>query len=207
MSRFVVCAGTQFLLGLTTYVMYFTSSCLLLEMTTGKYATIVSNINLYMYVAGELIVLLVAYLTRDWNTLNVVMSVYSCVLVIAVAVVLPESPRFLAEKKRFAEAAKILSRVGRINGKLRKGHTLTDTELIAKLKTVPMVTVDSARVNVEGRKENDPLLEIYSSVTQPTYEAVKVAEERAAPVSALKFLMNPGSNLIKTIFFCFIWIA
>ena len=54
-SKYLAYVISQFILGFTSYVLYVTSYVLLLEITSSKFSTIVSNINLYMYVVGDFI--------------------------------------------------------------------------------------------------------------------------------------------------------
>lgn len=63
-TKFFIYCVLQLLLGFTSYSLYVTSYVLLLEMTTSKYSTIVSNFNLYMYVLGELFALSLGYFAR-----------------------------------------------------------------------------------------------------------------------------------------------
>lgn len=68
--QFVVYSLSQIVLGVCGNGIFAVSYILLIELTTSEYSTIVSNINLYMYVFGELIIVLVAYFARDWHIIN-----------------------------------------------------------------------------------------------------------------------------------------
>ena len=95
---------SQFLIGFTSYVLYVTSYVLLLEITTTKNSTIVSNVNLYLFVVGELLALLIGYVLRNWHWINYFLTFYSILIVLMVALVLPESPRYLVTLKKYRKA-------------------------------------------------------------------------------------------------------
>jgi hypothetical protein len=51
-----------------------------MEFTTEHYRTKIANVNSYIYVLGELIVLVVYYLSKNWQVLNWFIGIYSLVL-------------------------------------------------------------------------------------------------------------------------------
>lgn len=108
---------SQFLLGVLGTSLYSASFVLLIESTTSEYNTLVSNINLYFYSVGELVVAIVAYFWRDWHILNWFMGLYGIVIVIILILLLPESPRFLVANKRYDEAYLVLKQISKYNGK------------------------------------------------------------------------------------------
>lgn len=68
--RYFIYCVAQFLIGLFANAIYSTLCMLLLEMTTSKYSTIANNCNLYMFVFGEVVILVLAYFLRDWHLIN-----------------------------------------------------------------------------------------------------------------------------------------
>ena len=121
--QYVIFSVSQFLCGIISNCLYCTAYVLLLEITTDKYHTIVSNINLYFFVIGELIVLLAYYLTRSWYWLAWIISIYSVLFAIIAYIMLPESPRWLIIQKRYDDAVAVLNKAARINGSDKRFET------------------------------------------------------------------------------------
>ena len=71
-TRYSIFSLSQLIIGACSNTIYSTLFILLLEFTTAKYSTHITNVNLYMYVLGELIILVIAYFTRNWHTINLV---------------------------------------------------------------------------------------------------------------------------------------
>lgn len=92
-SRILINYIVQFLCGISAFSMYSSSYVLLIELTTDKYHTLFSNINIYFFVFGELLVLIVYYLSRSWQVANWFICFFSLALTIILALFLPESPR------------------------------------------------------------------------------------------------------------------
>ncbi len=118
--KYIIFSVSQFLCGIISNCLYCTVYVLLLEVTTDKYHTIMSNINLYFFVFGELVVLLSYYLTRNWYLLAWIISLYSVIFAVLTFFTLPESPRWLVAQKRYDEAIVVLNKIGRINGSKRR---------------------------------------------------------------------------------------
>ena len=68
--RYVVFSLSQLVIGACANTIYSTLFILLLEFTTTKYSTHITNVYLYMYVLGELAVLVMAYFSRNWHIIN-----------------------------------------------------------------------------------------------------------------------------------------
>ena len=75
--------------------LYCVAFILVIEVTTQKYTTIVSNLFLYMYVLGEIFALIIAFFGRDWHITNWTLVIYSAVTLAVIGFFIPESPRFL----------------------------------------------------------------------------------------------------------------
>lgn len=60
----------QIVVGICGNAIFAVTYILLIELTTSKYSTLVSNFNLHMFVIGELIIAGVAYFARDWHIIN-----------------------------------------------------------------------------------------------------------------------------------------
>lgn len=76
-AKYAIYSGAQFLIGFLVNCLYCTAYVLLMEFTTERYRTKIANLNSYIYVLGELIVLAVYYVSRDWHVLNWFVGLYS----------------------------------------------------------------------------------------------------------------------------------
>jgi MFS family permease len=186
-SKYVIYFISQFLIGFTSYVLYVTSYVLLLEITTTKNSTIVSNVNLYLFVVGELLALLIGYVLRNWHWINYFLTFYSILIVLMVALVLPESPRYLVTLKKYRKAYKILKRIAKVNGTSQK--LLNENEMIRIFKSSV-----SSNNNIE-QEENNPLNEQFNDI------------EKEKDSTLIDYLTNPLFNLMKTFILTYCWIA
>ena len=114
--KYITYLIAQTLIGLLTISLYCLSYILLLEITTNHYHVIFSNIILYAYVFGEIVVLVVAYFARDWKIINWFLTGYSFIFIIPCAISLKESPRLLARRFQYDDAIQILRDISKING-------------------------------------------------------------------------------------------
>ena len=83
-SKYLAYVISQFVLGFSVNTSYYTSFILLLEITSSKHSTLVSNFNVYMYVIGELIILAVAYFTKNCHLMNYFMAFYSLFFILLI---------------------------------------------------------------------------------------------------------------------------
>lgn len=114
--KYIIYTMSQFLIGLLVNCVYCTAYVLLMEFTTEKYRTKISNLNSYIYVMGELIVLVVYYVSRNWHILNWFIGIYSLLLLTLIYFFLPESPPWLISTDKLHEAMRIMRRIARQNG-------------------------------------------------------------------------------------------
>jgi len=184
-AKYAVYFVSQFSIGFTSYVLYITSYVLLLELTVSRYNTIVSNVNLYLYVFGEILALIVAYLSKNWHTIDWFLAVYSFVIVLLVVIVLPESPRFLVTKSKYKEAYQVLNKIAKLNG--------TSSRLINEKDFVSEMTLSNEK-NINNGK--------YTEVKQD----LKTPEKKKSN-ELIQFLLNPKFNLIITMILSYVWIA
>jgi MFS family permease len=128
-SKYIIYSVSQFLIGLLVNCLYCTAYVLLFEFSTEKYRTIISNLNSYIYVGGELIALVVYYFSRNWHVLNWFIAIYSLLLLILTYFFLPESPLWLLSSSTshnaYSKAIKILSIMAKTNGK--KNYQIPDS--------------------------------------------------------------------------------
>lgn len=176
----IYCIG-QFLIGALAKAIYAVLYILILELTTSKYATIFSNVYLYMYVLGELFVLAIEYFFRNWHTMNIFMAGYSLVFVFIIWFFIPESPRYLISLKRTDDALKLLRKMARFNKKEASQDYLSDAMALNNLL----------------KDEN----------TDPTASKQDEEQEIKTTFGRLRYMWSPRQNLIKTILFVYIWFA
>lgn len=91
--RYVTFTVIQFLSAIFYSSIYNCGYTLLIELTTDEYHTLFSNINIYMYILGEIIIMAVYYFSRDWKTVYWFVSAYGVAILIPFLIIAPESPR------------------------------------------------------------------------------------------------------------------
>lgn len=79
-TKYIIYSASQFLIGFLVNCLYCTAYVLLMEFTTENFRTKIANLNSYIYVLGELIVLVVYYVSRNWHVLNWFIGLYSLFL-------------------------------------------------------------------------------------------------------------------------------
>lgn len=177
MTKYIIYCVAQFLIGAFSKSIYLVAYILLIELTTFKYSTIISNINLYMYVFGELVVLLIAYFFRDWHLLNWTMAIYSVFFIFIITFVLPESPRYLLAKGDSINANKVLKRIAKFNGKEIANFFINDP-----------VSIESLIVN-----DNESSTNRSKEVEDEKKEIVKSTKKES--------VFAPRDNFIRTLTF------
>ena len=102
----------------------------------------------YVYIISEFVVVLLAFLIRDYKYLYLA---YTAMLVSFLFVVwpVPESPRWLLTKGRTAEAYKIFSRIAKSNNKSME--TLVELNKVSQQKT-PVEEFDEASISEVDEK-------------------------------------------------------
>lgn len=79
-AKYWIYSIAQFLIGFLVNCLYCTAYVLLMEFTTERYRTKIANLNSYIYVLGELIVLVVYYFSRNWHVLNWFVGLFSFII-------------------------------------------------------------------------------------------------------------------------------
>jgi hypothetical protein len=88
-----------------------------MELTTEEYHTLFSIINLYLYIFGELISVLISYYIREWEIINWILMSCSVMMIFLIQLFLPESPRWLVSSGQYDRAYKSIVHISRYNGK------------------------------------------------------------------------------------------
>ena len=191
-AKFIIYCICQFILGGMAKGLYLVVYILLIEMTISKYNTIVSNINLYMYVGGELLILVIAYFFKNWHIMNVTITAYSSIFIFVIAFLLPESPRFLISKNKKDQAVKVLTKFAKYNGK--------STETIQKYSKEQSASLIN-KDNNDNNSIDSENVSLGESVNNE--ESGKLTKKEQTFIEIFK----PRANLIKTCLFMYMWFA
>lgn len=116
-TRFTIFLLSQTINGMMNLGIFSIVFILLFEITSSKYHTMVSNINLYIYVLAQLIICLVSYLFRDWLAINWFIGCFSVIVLFLTVFCLPESPSYYLAIRDYRSAYFLLEKMARINGK------------------------------------------------------------------------------------------
>ena len=179
-TKYVAYCVIQFAVGALSRGLYCISYTLLIEFSTAKHSTRLTNMFMYNFVFGQLILLSFSYTLRNWHTLNWIITLFVIFVTVIFSVVLGESPRFLMNNKRFGQAADVFVRIARMNG--NKNVNWLKTEF------------------VEAKIEN--MLISNQSIHSLSYQ--KESAKQSFDEMAGK-LFWPLPNLVKTVMFVYIW--
>ncbi|XP_037077485.1 carcinine transporter-like [Pollicipes pollicipes] len=136
-TSYTMYTALRFVVGLTFPALYQIPFILSLEMMGPSYRTFAGMI-ICVFFAGALAVMAgIAYLCRHWFTLTLALSVPFVVLV-SYWWIIPESPRWLIQQGRMAEAEKIVQKMAKVNKKpIPKNYLRSVTELNAMTPVSP----------------------------------------------------------------------
>lgn len=185
---------------------------LICEFTSVKYHTLVSTLNLYLYVVGELLVAVFYYFARDFHSVNIFISIVSAVLLLLMLLALPESPRFLIANKSYEECYKVLKKISRVNG--TTDQMFTRERFFKQIEANENGTVGHGKNEINFH-EIQSLLSIRnkyykSQVLDGTEEKEVFKSTNELEViqnkSLFYFLMNPIKNLLMTLLMGLFWI-
>lgn len=116
-NRYVIYCIFQLLSGILSCCLQISIYVHLIELTTDDYHIMVSNVTSYFYIGGQIFVLVVFYFTRSWTVTNWYVTIFSVVSLVPFCLLIPESPRWLAELNRFDEAYEIIEKIAKFNNK------------------------------------------------------------------------------------------
>lgn len=120
--------GAMYLLtGSALAASYCPAMTLVLEQVKPRCRHLVVILLSVAWTVGVLWVGFLAYLIRDWQHLQLALSVPELLFLVCVGFV-PESPRWLADKGRFSEAEVILERIAKTNRKVLHGKIVLSPE-------------------------------------------------------------------------------
>lgn len=194
-SDYIVYCIVQFICGALAKSLYTISYILIFELTTSKHSTIISNIFSYFYVFGEILVLIVAYFSRNWHIIKAAMTVYSIILVFIIWFLIPESPRYLISKGYYDKAQKLFKRIARINGKVSDGVLQQESVALESIVKEPnKLDMDIENADIKSK--------VHESIKIDDKEVEKSLDKK----DKMSYIMK-RETLIKTLLFVYIWFA
>jgi OCT family organic cation transporter-like MFS transporter 4/5 len=202
---------SQFLVGLLVNCLYSSAYVLLLEFTTEKYRTTFANYNAYLYIVGELLALIVYYLSRDWHVLNWFICCYAALLFVLTYLFLPESPVWLVSCDRFVQANAILKKMAKTNGK--NYYDLAILEKLMQFQSEYILRSEKPFAEAEEKGENDEQLILkYQQRIKQLKRADKSVESSSQHTQSdlfqtIKMLFIPRNHLVKTSLLFYVWLA
>ena len=151
------CMVIQLFIGLSTGARVPTQFCYFCELTPKKYHAYLSSVwNISEGIVLIYITIYYAYINKDWWYTVAFAALGNIVTLILLFVFVPESPKFLYDKKRFRECQRSLSYMAKVNGRQLKSaavllmndrtatnhfhlqtHSLREPEKIASLDNQP----------------------------------------------------------------------
>lgn len=92
-SRYAIYTIIQFVLGYTVFSLDIITFILLIECTNRKHGEKIAVINQVMYANGEVVLLVICYVARDWKIQNMSASFLAFLASLALFFIISESPR------------------------------------------------------------------------------------------------------------------
>ena len=179
-AKYVSYCVIQMVIGALSRGLYCISYTLLIEFSTAKHSTRLTNMFMYSFVLGQIVLLSLSYTLRNWHTFNWIVTLFVIFVTVAYCIALSESPRFLVDNKRYGKAADVFVRMAKLNGK--KNVNWVKTEFV-EAKIENMVISNEPIQNLSYQKES----------------AKQSFDEMAGK------LFWPLPNLVKTTMFVYIW--
>ena len=92
-SRYIIYTIFQLISGVLTCCFQVTLFVHTIEFTTEDYHVIIGNVTSYLYIIGEILILIAYYISRNWIDTNWFISIFALVTLIPYVLLIPESPR------------------------------------------------------------------------------------------------------------------
>jgi OCT family organic cation transporter-like MFS transporter 4/5 len=186
-ARFLVYSLSQFVLGLTVHSLDMVTFVLLIEMTVPTNANPIGIFNFIMYVVGELVLLLICFICRDWRAHNRASGFFSLVSTFLIVAFLPESPRFLVVKGRLGEATQALLKMAKRN---RREDRLSYEGVMSELCRLMDSGESTLMVSHDMEKDNK--------------DECKITGNQQTLV---EYLLNPGCNAVNAVLCAYICLS
>lgn len=92
-SRYAIYTVIQFVLGYTVFSLDIITFILLIECTNHRHVEKIAVLNIIMYANGEVVLLVICYVARDWKIQNMSASFLAFLASLALFFIISESPR------------------------------------------------------------------------------------------------------------------
>ncbi|KAK3774183.1 hypothetical protein RRG08_056389 [Elysia crispata] len=95
---------------------FFASACVMsMEVVSSRKRTLAGMVLMFGWSAGMFMLVIAAFLIRDWQTLQLVLVIPLAIVAVTYIWLFPESPRWLLSKGRFSEADAIFKTMAKVN--------------------------------------------------------------------------------------------
>ncbi len=169
---------------------------LLIELTVPANANPIGIFNFIFYVVGELILLIVCFYARNWHTHNQFSAAFTFISTLMIVTFLPESPRFLVVKHRLTEAAQVVLKIAKYNG---KQDQITYESVMTELSQI---------INNQDKISNENTLMISRTTLNHSLkdqnELVVIKSTTTNQQSLLEYLSHPFRNAVNAVFSAYI---
>lgn len=91
-SRYTIYTTFQLISGVLSCCFQVTLFVHTIEFTTEDYHVIIGNVTSYLYIGGEILILIAYYISRNWIVTNWFISIFALVGIIPYILLIPESP-------------------------------------------------------------------------------------------------------------------
>lgn len=126
---------------------------LVMEIVSPELRTPFGIMTQFPFGLGVCILPAIAYFFRDWMPLQLAISI-PCVVLLSYFIEIPESPRWLVQKKRFVEAKDIIKRIAKGNG---NEITITEEELLKTLENLDDTEKETETENAKAPTTSENL--------------------------------------------------
>jgi MFS family permease len=175
-QKFVIFTISRFFQGVGT-TFYSVSFVLLLEITGPKHRVTAGNILAYSFSIGQIILVCVAYVLKDWLKIKWVISLYVLPFLMYYWIV-PESPRWLLSMNKIKQAGLVINKINRINNSYE--HFVT--RLLRLIHLNRLIKQKEADETTENQNVEDVVVEDENSWIQ----MFSVLQEESSKLSVLR---------------------
>lgn len=91
-NRYTIYTTFQLISGVLSCCFQVTLFVHTIEFTTEDYHVIIGNVTSYLYICGEILILIAYYISRNWIVTNWFISIFALVGIIPYVLLIPESP-------------------------------------------------------------------------------------------------------------------
>ena len=93
-TKFIIYCIFQFVSGFMAYCIFSAAYVLLFELTTDSYHTTLSNIFVYFFIFGEVVLMIAYYYSQNYIITDWILCAYALVSLVLFWIIVPESPKF-----------------------------------------------------------------------------------------------------------------